>query len=137
MIIDGNGDNIAIVDMGAYEFGAYIQISKEILYTSPPGYGGTNQYVPGGNLTFCITYKNIGDGTATNSSLEDKMPEYTYYASSTLRMGTIASTYDTAGPKTDASDSDNAEYIDEKACFRIGTVGIGQGGRVYFRVYVR
>ncbi|MEW6103192.1 MAG: right-handed parallel beta-helix repeat-containing protein [bacterium] len=136
-IIDGNKDGIAIVDIGAYEFGAFVIISKEILYGTPTGYTGTEQYVPGGTLTYIITYRNIGNSTATNTSIVDFIPKNTDYASHTLRMGTIASTYETANPRTDAQGDDEAWYENNRLYFLIGRVEIDSGGRCYFRVYIK
>lgn len=36
----------------------------------------SNQYVPGGTITYTITYWNSGAGTATNVSVTDRMPNY-------------------------------------------------------------
>ncbi|MEW6006710.1 MAG: hypothetical protein AB1595_00930, partial [bacterium] len=117
--------------------GAIITLNKVATFTPPLGYLGTNPYVPGGTITFTITYINIGDAKGTNTIITDFIPDNTYYASQTLRIGTIGSTYDTAGTRTDTFDTDNAEFDNNKAIFRIGEVPIAEGGRVYFRVYVR
>ncbi|MEW6006706.1 MAG: hypothetical protein AB1595_00905 [bacterium] len=116
---------------------AIMKVSKTLEYETPSGYAGSNQFVPGGTITYIITYWNSGVGTASNVSVSDRIPNYTEYGSESLRMGTISSTYDTAGTKTDAVDGDEASCVSDLATFNIGQVGPGEGGRLYFRVRIK
>ncbi|MBI4777556.1 VCBS repeat-containing protein [Candidatus Desantisbacteria bacterium] len=103
--------------------------------TSPP--------VPGAEITYIITYENIGGQEIKSLSITDK-PELSSaeYGTGSLRMGTVGSTYETADIKSDAQDDDNAGWdgVNGIVMFDVGNIPTGvpeKKGRVYFRVRIR
>lgn len=121
---------------------ATLSVEKTSEFESPIGYGGSNTYIPGGTITYTITYTNTGNGTATDVMISDVIPKYTYYATGTLRMGTIGSTYDSATPKTDGKDIESNGSADwnvsrpQAVTFELDNVLAGTSGRLYFKVRV-
>jgi uncharacterized repeat protein (TIGR01451 family) len=115
---------------------AIMRITKSFVYSAPSGYAGSNQYVPGGTITYTLFYKNEGSATATQVSVYDRIPEHTKYVKQSLRMGGADSTYETATEKTDASGDDEASYSNGCAIFNIETVAPGESGKLYFCVTI-
>ncbi|MEK7812232.1 MAG: hypothetical protein AAB296_00600, partial [Candidatus Desantisbacteria bacterium] len=94
--------------------------------------------VPGSEITYCITYENIGMEAIQSLIITDK-PDLTHaeYAAGSLRMGTAGSTYETAVGKSDTPNNDEAAWDGGIAIFDAGTIPSKEGGRVYFRVRIR
>lgn len=116
---------------------AIMKFAKSLSYTQPAGYTGANQYVPGGTITYTITYWNEGAGTATNVLVSDRIPTHTEYGTGTLKMGDQNSTYNTATPKTDAVGDDQADYTNGLVRFNIGEVAPNVRGKLYFCVVIK
>jgi uncharacterized repeat protein (TIGR01451 family) len=114
--------------------GAVIELVKEFEIEGP--FGGTSS-VPGATITYTITIKNVGDSASADTYLIDRVPLYTQYATGTLRMGGLSSDYQTATHMTDQDDGDGARYSDGRVIFDIGRVEIGEGGKCYFKVYLK
>ncbi|MEW6680115.1 MAG: hypothetical protein AB1297_03695 [bacterium] len=124
------GGTDSVSDWGTTSIAAAImKVSKSLTYGTPSGYMGTNQFVPGGTITYTITYWNEGAGTATNVSVQDRIPNYTYYALGSLKMNGVS--------KTDANDGDGATYDNGLITFTIGTVPAGVSGTLSFAVRIK
>ncbi|MEW6103195.1 MAG: hypothetical protein AB1630_05180 [bacterium] len=123
----GGADSVS--DWGTSSIAAAImKVSKSLTYGTPSGYTGSNQFVPGGTITYTITYWNEGAGTATNVSVSDRIPNYTEYAAGSLKMNGVS--------KTDANDGDGATYDNGLITFTIGTVPAGGSGNLSFEVRI-
>jgi len=94
--------------------------------------------VPGAEITYIITYENIGGQNIQNLSIMNK-PELTHaeYITGSLRIGTVGSTYETADIKSDAQDGDGAAWDGGIVIFDVGNVPAEKSGRVYFRVRIK
>lgn len=76
----------SLSDWGTTSVGAAVMnVSKSLEYGTPSGYTGSNQFVPGGTITYTITYWNSGAGTATNVSIQDRIPNYFFHLLMKLR----------------------------------------------------
>jgi uncharacterized repeat protein (TIGR01451 family) len=100
---------------------------------------------PGEDLIYSIHYRNLGDGPAYTLIIMDTIPLNTTYVSGSLKLGTAASTYATAGTSlTDASGDDSGEVSGSSIIFNINmvppndnTAGSGTDeGNAYFKVRV-
>ncbi|MEW6608061.1 MAG: DUF11 domain-containing protein [bacterium] len=128
---------------------AVISLSKIIYsYGTPTGYGGSNSYVPGGTITYMITYRNDGAATATDVTITDIIPAHTTYATETMRIGTSGDTYESAdiGYPSEVDDNDGSESppcanwnitTTGAVTFKLGDVGPNAEGRLFFRVYIK
>jgi uncharacterized repeat protein (TIGR01451 family) len=94
---------------------------------------------PGDSLRYQMNYNNLGNDASTNTRIIDNIPTGTSYKPGTIRInGTL---------KTDAADSDEAEYdfANNRIVYRVGTgatglvggeVASGASGNVTFDVYM-
>jgi uncharacterized repeat protein (TIGR01451 family)/fimbrial isopeptide formation D2 family protein len=64
--------------------------------------------IPGSIITFLVTATNNGTGNATNVSITDTISPYQTYATGSLYTGSSVGSL--TGPKTEASDGDNAQF---------------------------
>ncbi|MEW6608060.1 MAG: hypothetical protein AB1414_11530 [bacterium] len=125
---------------------AVITLTKTIYsYGTPTGYGGSNSYVPGGTITYMITYRNEGAATATDVTITDIIPAHTRYATETMRIGTSGDTYESA-EYDEADDDDDGETLPcanwnitttGAVTFKLGDVGPNTEGRLFFKVYIK
>ncbi|HEY4106962.1 MAG TPA: isopeptide-forming domain-containing fimbrial protein, partial [Polyangiaceae bacterium] len=76
--------------------------------------------LPGDELEYVITATNSGNDTSVNTVMTDKLPAGITYKANSLRI----TTGQNQGNKTDAKDTDQAEY---DAATRTVTVRVGQG----------
>ncbi|HEX3775709.1 MAG TPA: isopeptide-forming domain-containing fimbrial protein, partial [Polyangiaceae bacterium] len=76
--------------------------------------------LPGDELEYVITATNSGNDTSVNTVMTDKLPAGITYKPNTIRI----TTGQNQGNKTDAKDTDQAEY---DAATRTVTVRVGQG----------
>lgn len=99
---------------------------------------------PGSEVIYSVHYHNAGVGTASNLIISDSIPLFSTYVPGSLKMGSAASTYITATPLTDASDSDAGQFSGSGVIFTINTVAGDDGvanagsdeGKVYFKVRI-
>lgn len=86
-ILDGDGDTVAIVDIGMDEFGGELSQNADL--------GVTNLDVPdpvteGEDITYNIFVHNYGPGAATDVTLTDTIDELVTYVSATPSQGTCS-----------------------------------------------
>ncbi len=89
---------------------------------------------PGDELTYEVTVKNAGGDVASNTVIEDAIPEGTEYVPGSMKI--------LSGPKkgdvTDEKDNDAGHYVDGKVTFNIGdlpnTNDLPDGVTVQFKV---
>lgn len=86
--------------------------------------GGTLQ--PGDEIEYTMSFTNSGQDDAVNVVINDSIPSYTTYKPNSLVVVTGAN----AGPKSDAANADQAEFLTSpnRVVFRIGTGAGGFGG---------
>ncbi len=127
------------VDIGAYEYQGYRGTPLTIIIATQTTLGTISSLpVPGSEITYIITYENIGMDGINNLIITDK-PDLTHaeYITGSLRMGTAGSTYETAVSKSDTPNNDEAAWDGGIAIFDAGNISSKEGGRVYFRVRIR
>lgn len=84
--------------------------------------------LPGAVLTYTVTATNSGAGNASNVVLTDMTPQYTTYKAGSIKTGSSVSTLTT---RTDATDSDGAEYNSGSRAVVVpdgGTLTLGPAG---------
>lgn len=86
-VLDGDGDTVAIVDIGMDEFGGELSQNADL--------GVTNLDVPdpvteGEDITYNIFVHNYGPGAATDVTLTDTIDELVTYVSATPSQGTCS-----------------------------------------------
>lgn len=99
---------------------------------------------PGEELTYTVHYHNEGYGPAYSVVIIDTVPPNTTYVPGSLRAGDASSTYDTAAPRTDAADGDEAEVSGGSIIFRFSPVSQDDGtpnsgpdeGKVYLKLLI-
>jgi len=99
---------------------------------------------PGTEITYTISYHNIGGATAHTVVIMDSIPPHTTYVPGSLRIGNAASTYDTASSLTDAAGDDEGTHSGNMILFIINSLSAndfidGSGadeGKVFFKVKV-
>ena len=99
---------------------------------------------PGMEIIYSIHYKNLGMGAASNLIIIDTVPENTTYVTGSLRMGSSASTYNTATALTDLTGDDAGDISGITVTFIIPSVAADDGiansgpdeGIVYFKVKI-
>ncbi len=77
----------------------------------------------GDTLEYTISYSNTGDDTATNAVLLDTLPANVTYVPGSLKVTAGAN----VGTKTDATDTDQGEYVGASRLVRV-RVGTGANG---------
>ncbi len=100
---------------------------------------------PGQEILYTVYFRNTGAGAAANLMVVDSIPPFTDYTAGSLKIGTVASTYETATPLTDAADADGGQFSDNSVIFAVGAVAGDDGvmnsgtdeGKVYFKVRIR
>ncbi len=98
---------------------------------------------PGTEITYTVHYRNSGLGVASNLIIADSIPPFTTYVAGSLRIGTAATTYDTATVLTDAADTDAGQFSGS-VLFTVSAVVPDDGidnsgddeGKIYFKVRV-
>ncbi|MEW6618674.1 MAG: DUF11 domain-containing protein [bacterium] len=122
---------------------AVITLTKTIYsYGTPTGYEGSNSYIPGGTITYMITYRNEGAATATDVTITDIIPAHTTYAPETMRIGTSGATYESANVEDD-DDGESPPCANWNitttgaVTFKLGDVRPNAEGRLFFRVYIK
>ncbi len=126
---------------------AYLQLAKSAVISNPAPYSGlTSAPVPGGIVTFKITYTNAGSATAQSVEIYDPiLTQYVDYVSNSLKEGTFGSTYAAANARTDAANDDSCASINNTNFFypngtatsSAGNVAAAGNGAFFYRVYVR
>ncbi|MDD3887101.1 MAG: DUF11 domain-containing protein, partial [Victivallaceae bacterium] len=100
---------------------------------------------PGQEILFTVYFRNTGVGAAANLMIIDSIPPFTDYEAGSLRIGSAASTYETATPLSDAADTDGGQCSDNSVVFAVGAVAGDDGavnsgadeGKVYFKVKIQ
>jgi uncharacterized repeat protein (TIGR01451 family) len=96
-----------------------ISLTKEISATTP---------VPGGEITYAISYANRGHGSAYRFVLVDPIPTHTtYVAGSTRHNGAV---------RTDADDTDDITFQNGTLTAVLGTLAPAASGVIEFKVRI-
>jgi uncharacterized repeat protein (TIGR01451 family) len=86
-ILDGDGDTVAIVDIGMDEFSGEPTLNVDLGVTKSDN---PDPVTEGENITYSIVVTNYGPGDATNVTLTDTIDELVTYVSATPSQGTCS-----------------------------------------------
>ncbi|MBD8006103.1 isopeptide-forming domain-containing fimbrial protein [Bacillus norwichensis] len=121
-------------NLGAGNFLDDIFLGTEACITAEKSVSPEGDVFPGDELTYEVTVKNAGGDVASNTVIEDAIPEGTEYVPGSMKI--------LSGPKkgdvTDEKDNDVGHYTDGKVTFNIGdlpnTNDLPDGVTVQFKV---
>jgi len=125
--------------------GANLSITKEVSSDGGATYGATGG-APGATLTYRITIKNNGAGSATAVIVTDPMPAFTTYTASSAKLDTTAGpvTYAAAATAlTDAADAPATDAFDfgittaNQATLTIGTMLPAATATLFYQVTIQ
>ncbi len=85
--------------------------------------------VPGGELTYTISYANRGHGNAFQFVLHDQIPAHTVYVAGSVKHN--------GASKTDAVDADEVSVVNGLVTATIGTVSPMMSGIIEFKVKIQ
>lgn len=134
-VTDPNPANNTATDKDIFGLGPLMKLEKS---------ADKSNAAPGETVTFTLHYRNTGDAPATTLIITDQVPAFTAYIPQSMRLGPASATYQTATPKTDEADDDEATVsagaiivIIPSVLANDGVPGSGQDeGKVFFRVLV-
>jgi len=97
-----------------------LALTKEVHAISP---------VPGGEITYTISYVNSGHGSAYQFVLLDQIPAHTAYVAGSTRHNGMS--------KTDADDTDEVSVLNGWITATIGTLRPTMSGTIEFKVRIQ
>ncbi len=132
-------DSVSVTDVTTVTTGGQLELTKRVAnVTQGADFGTVGEGEPGDVLEYCISYRNLGTETLTQTLFSDPVPFFTTFVTGAYNSQDILWTHNGAEkPLSATTNDDEGELSSGVVQVDIGEVAAGEAGEVCYRVRIR